>query len=222
MLQNTVGGGKPKMFFHFRETTGEFPMVAGQPAPATPEQQQALIDALQSDKTKRYKKLVEEVAVPRPGVLSLMDEALNDPSIAIGVCSASTKEAAQKTLQMTIGPDRISKLDVCILGDDVSEKKPSPLIYQTASSKIGVAPEKCVVIEDSMIGLQSAKGAGMKCIITYTDSTAKEDFYGGGADAKVPDLASAQVTLASIFDPIRKDGLEANLLEGKKDTPAVV
>ena len=41
-----------------------------------------------------------------------------------------------------------------------------------------------------MVGLRAAKGAGMKCIITYTSSTAGEDFYGEGADAKVPDLVA--------------------------------
>ena len=37
---------------------------------------------------------------------------------------------------------------------------------------------RCVVIEDSIVGLKAAKGAGMRCIITYTESTENEDFYG--------------------------------------------
>ena len=57
----------------------------------------------------------------------------------------------------------------------------------------------------------------MKCIITYTDGTQNEDFYGGGADAKMPTLGSKGVTLSSIFDPIREHGLDAQILEGKKD-----
>lgn len=217
ILQNTVGGGKPKMFFHFRETVKAFPMVAGKPAPVTPEEQQSLIDALQDDKTNRYKQLVEEEAVCRPGVLELMDEAFGDPSIAVGVCSASTKAAAQKTLSMTLGEERINKLDVCILGDDVSEKKPSPMIYNEAATRIGLPNDKCVVIEDSLVGLRAAKGAEMKCIITYTDSTATADFYGEGADAKVPDLGSRKVKLSSIFGPIKENGVDSAIMEGMKD-----
>lgn len=57
----------------------------------------------------------------------------------------------------------------------------------------------------------------MKCIITYTSSTEAEDFYGEGADAKVPDLGSRKVTLDSIFGPLRKEGLDAELLPGIKD-----
>lgn len=159
VLQNTVGGGKPKMFYHFRTTVGKFPMVGGEPAPGTEEEQQALVDALQAHKTQIYRDFIEEKAVPRPGVLELMDEALADPTIAVGVCSASTKEAVQKVLAVTLGEERISKLNVCILGDDVSEKKPSPMIYNVARERIDIDKERCVVVEDSMVGLRAAKAA---------------------------------------------------------------
>jgi HAD superfamily hydrolase (TIGR01509 family) len=159
VLQNTVGGGKPKMFFHFRNTTGQFPMVGGEPAPASPEAQKSLIDDLQAHKTNIYKEYIEENAIARPGVLELMDQALADPKIAVGVCSASTKEAVTKVLSVTLGDARTRKLDVCILGDDVSEKKPNPMIYNEARSRIGIAKERCVVVEDSMVGLRAAKAA---------------------------------------------------------------
>jgi len=146
-----------------------------------------------------------------------MDEALEDPKIAVGVCSASTKEAVTKVLDVVLGQDRRNRLDVCILGDDVKKLKPDPLIYVTAAQRLGLDPDRCVVIEDSMIGLRAAKSAGMKCLITYTKSTEREDFYGEGCDAKVPQLKSRGVTLASIFDPIKKHGLDADILVGLKD-----
>jgi HAD superfamily hydrolase (TIGR01509 family) len=159
ILQNTVGGGKPKMFHHFRTTVGKFPMVGDKPAPATPEEEQALVDALQAHKTQLYKDLVAEKAVPRPGVIELMDQAIADPRIAVGVCSASTKAAVTKVLDVTLGPARREKLNVCILGDDVSKLKPDPMIYNTAADTLNIDHRKCVVIEDSMVGLRAAKGA---------------------------------------------------------------
>jgi HAD superfamily hydrolase (TIGR01509 family) len=159
ILQNTVGGGKPKMFYHFRTTVGQFPKSAGKPAPETQEEQQALIDALQAHKTEIYRTYIEEKAVPRPGVIELMDEALNDPTIAVGVCSASTKEAVTKVLDVTLGTERRSRLNVCILGDDVERKKPDPQIYNTAAERIGIDKSRCVVVEDSMVGLRAAKAA---------------------------------------------------------------
>lgn len=203
------------MFYHFRNTTKAFPMAGTNPAPATLEEQQALIDALQDYKTNQFKMLLETEAKARPGVLELMDEALADPSIAVGVCSAATKAAAVKTLDITLGSERISRLDVCILGDDVSAKKPDPMIYNVACERLGIPVGRCVVIEDSLVGLRAAKGANMKCIITYTTSTADADFYGEGADAKVPDLGSRQVTLESIFGPLRQGHSE--ILVGMKD-----
>lgn len=216
-LQNTVGGGKPKMFYHFRNTTKSFPQVGGKPAPATVDEQQFLIDELQAFKTDHFKSLLETEAKARPGVLELMDEAFSDPTIAVGVCSAATKAAAVKTLDITLGQVRVSKLDVCILGDDVSAKKPDPLIYNTARERLGMAAEQCVVVEDSLVGLRAAVGANMKCIITYTSSTADQDFYREGAAAKVPDLGSRKVTLDTIFGPLRKHGKDADILTGIKD-----
>ena len=217
MLQNTVGGGKPKMHFHFRETMGgKYPSSKDMPSPPqTEEEQAALVDALQAHKTELYKQLVSENAEARPGVLSLMDEALNDPSIAVGVCSASTKAAVTKVLDVVLGQDRRERLDVCILGDDVSKLKPDPLIYTTAAERLGIDPSSCVVVEDSTIGLRAAKGAGMRCLITYTSSTEKEDFE--GADAKVPELGAKGVTLDMIFGPMREKGVDAEILAGVKD-----
>lgn len=217
ILQNTVGGGKPKMFWHFRNTAQAFPMAGQRPAPATLDEQEELIDAVQTWKTNRYKELLENEAKARPGVLELMDEALNDPTIAVGVCSAATKAAAVKTLDITLGADRVKRLDVCILGDDVSAKKPDPLIYHTAAQRLNMPVERCVVIEDSLVGLRAAKAANMKCLITYTSSTASADFYGEGADAKVPELAARGVNLESIFGPLRVNGPNAEILVGLKD-----
>ena len=218
VLQNTVGGGKNKMFFHFRNTTGTFPSSEdGRPGPTTPEDEQDLVDRLQARKTDLYKDMIAEKAKARPGVLELMDQALADENIRVGVCSASTKAAVTKVLDVTLGAERRQKLDVCILGDDVSKLKPDPLIYVTAAERLNIDPARCVVIEDSIVGLKAAKGAGMRCIITYTTSTENEDFYALGCDAKVPELGSAGVTLDMIFEPMRKGGPDAEILVGVKD-----
>lgn len=57
----------------------------------------------------------------------------------------------------------------------------------------------------------------MKCLITYTKSTEGEDFYGTGADAKVPELGKAGVTLDKIFGPLKEKGVDAEILVGIKD-----
>lgn len=49
-------------------------------------------------------------------------------------------------------------------GDCVDNGKPSPDIYLHTSRKLGVFSDRCIVIEDSVNGVKSAKSAGMYCI----------------------------------------------------------
>src|SRR3972149_9638798 len=53
---------------------------------------------------------------------------------------------------------------VVVSGESVEFGKPHPDIYLYTSKKLGVAPRECVVFEDSINGVKSAKSAGMTCI----------------------------------------------------------
>lgn len=214
ILQNTVGGGKPKMKWHFNKNG--WPSSRLGAAPSSPADQDRLVDELQDKKTEIYKRIVTEVAQARPGVLGLIDEVLDRTDIAAGICSAATKAGFDQVVNSIVGPERLARLDVVMAGDDVPRKKPDPIIYQLAAERVGLPPDRCVVIEDSLVGLRAAKGAGMRCIITYTESTKNEDFYGEGADAVVPDLS--RVTLKEIFGPLEKG--ERELLRGIRVEPA--
>jgi beta-phosphoglucomutase len=46
--------------------------------------------------------------------------------------------------------------------------KPHPATFLNAAQLLGVGIERCVVIEDSIPGVQAAKSAGMKCIAVLT------------------------------------------------------
>ncbi len=214
ILQNTVGGGKPKMKYYFNNEVKFWPVVDKFPV-STEEEQSALVDALQDAKVEAYKKIIETGAECRPGIKDLMDTALADPNIKVGICTAATKGGFYPLVEALLGRDRLDKLDVLIVGDDVEKKKPDPMIYNTARERLGLDATKCVVIEDSMVGLRAAKGAGMNCIITYTESTASADFYGEGADAKMLNVDG--VTLGEIFDPLLGGGGADVLLESRRD-----
>jgi len=214
-LQNTVGGGKPKMKYYFTNDAGGWPAAtkAGRPVPATEDERAALVDDLQDKKTEIYKKVVAEVASARPGVLELMDAAIAAPDIAVGICSAATKAGFEKVVDSVVGQERLARLDVVMAGDDVPLKKPDPMIYNLAREKLGLAPGQCVVVEDSLVGLRAAKAAGMHCLITYTASTEREDFYAEGAQAKMLNLGG--VALDDIFGPLRAGRPGAIALEAR-------
>ncbi|KAI3873970.1 hypothetical protein MKW98_001619 [Papaver atlanticum] len=142
-------------------------------------------------KTERYKEIIKSGTVePRPGVLRLMDEA-KTAGIKLAVCSAATKSSVILCLESLIGNDRFKGLDCFLAGDDVKQKKPDPSIYITAAKSLGVPAESCMVVEDSVIGLQAATGAGMPCVVSYTSSTSNQDFT--DAIAIYPDLSNVSL-----------------------------
>lgn len=51
-----------------------------------------------------------------------------------------------------------------VTGSDVRRLKPDPEIYLTCAQRLGVAPERCVVLEDSPVGCQAARAAGAHVI----------------------------------------------------------
>lgn len=59
---------------------------------------------------------------------------------------------------------------------DYERHKPHPEPYLKAAERLGVAPQRCLVIEDSERGLQAAVAAGMRCIAVPTELTAASDF----------------------------------------------
>ncbi|KAB1210198.1 hypothetical protein CJ030_MR6G024470 [Morella rubra] len=157
-LQNRIGGGKPKMRWYFGEHGWPSSTIFEKP-PEADEDRAKLIDTLQDWKTERYKEIIKSGSVePRPGVLRLMDEA-RAAGKKLAVCSAATKSSVILCLENLIGIDRFQSLDCFLAGDDVKEKKPDPSIYLTASKRLGVSPRDCLVVEDSIIGLQDFKDA---------------------------------------------------------------
>jgi HAD superfamily hydrolase (TIGR01509 family) len=48
---------------------------------------------------------------------------------------------------------------------EVGEGKPSPKVFLEAARRVEVPPERCLVIEDSLVGVQAAKAAGMACFV---------------------------------------------------------
>lgn len=95
---------------------------------------------------------------PRPGILRLLDQA-QSRGLKTAICSAATKSSVEFVCEKLLGQSRVARLDCFLAGDDVKEKKPSPLIYETAAQRMGIRDKRaCVVVEDSVIGLQVSEG----------------------------------------------------------------
>lgn len=54
---------------------------------------------------------------------------------------------------------------VVVSSDEVARGKPAPDVYLAAAERLGVAPERCLVVEDSYNGVRAARAAGMTVVL---------------------------------------------------------
>jgi HAD superfamily hydrolase (TIGR01509 family) len=77
----------------------------------------------------------------------------------------------------TTGMDRWFDESRVFSSQDVGRGKPAPDLFLYAAERMGVAPERCVVIEDSPLGVQAAVAAGMD-VYGFTAMTPAERLAG--------------------------------------------
>ena len=80
-----------------------------------------------------------------------------------------------------------------VTGDCVAHPKPAPDIFLEAARRLGVPPEGCVVLEDSLAGVRAARAAGMR-VIAVPEGTVSAEMT-AQADAVVSDLHAARALL---------------------------
>lgn len=171
-----TGGGKERMTKYFD--------TQGWPSTVKENDRKEFVVDLHKMKTGFFNEVVESGVVElRPGVMRLIDEAFAN-GVQVAVCSTSNVNAVTTIVKTLLG-ERYNKMQI-FAGDMVANKKPAPDVYLLASETLGIAPDRCWVVEDSGIGLASAKAAGMKCVVTKSIYTREEDF--SNADIVTEDL----------------------------------
>lgn len=70
--------------------------------------------------------------------------------------------------------------------EDAKEIKPNPEIYLRVMKELGVSAEECLVFEDSLIGIEAAKRAGMESVAVY-------DRYSDGEREQINALADYRI-----------------------------
>ena len=97
----------------------------------------------------------------------------------------SVRKAGIKTAMATSAPpgnvdlvmERLNlrgHFDVILDATDVTNGKPDPEIYLTVVKRLGFEKNRCVVFEDSLSGIQSALGAGLRVVGVTTTHTREE------------------------------------------------
>lgn len=111
----------------------------------------------------------------RPGVRRLFSE-LAVENISLAVASTCVKWAAIEVIRVALGESFLASLETICAGDDVDRMKPHPDVYLLAARKCRVAPEHCVVLEDTTHGVEAARRAGMACLATPSELARQDDF----------------------------------------------
>jgi beta-phosphoglucomutase len=94
------------------------------------------------------------------------------------IASSAPRANVEAVLEV-LGADAL--FDAIVCAEDVREGKPAPDVFLTAARRLGVSPDRCVVVEDAAAGIEAAKRAGMRSIGIRAASKA------------APDLAASEI-----------------------------
>ncbi|MEU2929683.1 HAD family hydrolase [Streptomyces sp. NPDC007251] len=96
---------------------------------------------------------------PVTGVAGVLEKLAAD---GVPYCVASSGSHARiRVGHRTTGLDRWFPEERIFSSEDVGRGKPAPDLFLYAAQRMGVAPERCLVVEDSPLGVQAAVAAGM-------------------------------------------------------------
>ena len=125
-------------------------------------------------------------------------QALHAAGFALAVASSAPPENVELTIQR-LGVRGC--LAAAVTGRDVSRGKPDPQVFLLAAARLGVPPERCVVVEDAPVGVAAAHAGGMKAVALLSTGRRREDF-----DAVEPELVVSSLrelspaTFAQLLD----------------------
>ena len=163
------------------------------------------IKAIHSKKQLFYQQILKEEIIPlRPGVGRLIKE-LAEHNISQWIVTTSGRKAIDALFVSSL-----AKYLYCFKGsityEDVLNHKPKPDAYLKALSMSKLSKNECIVIEDSEIGLMSAKAANLKCIITISPWKKVDRTNFESADCVVNNLGESFSNSKFIIGPASKEG----------------
>ena len=115
--------------------------------------------AMVEEKEALFRRLVVDLA-PTKGIEALLAQA-DELRIRTAIVTNAPRQNAEHTLAV-LGLAR--RFDVLILAGELERSKPDPLPYRTALAALAVAAADALAFEDSLPGIRSAVGAGIRTV----------------------------------------------------------
>jgi beta-phosphoglucomutase len=144
----------------------------------------AEIAQLSAEKERCYRDLVTREGIcPTPGIRFWLEQFCQ-AGIRQAVATSGCRANADLVLAMI---DAARYMKTIVSAGDVLRGKPEPDLFLKAAELLGIHPSRCLVIEDSVYGVQAAQKANMHCLALATTHTADQI---QGCDWVVPDMRS--------------------------------
>ena len=89
--------------------------------------------------------------------------------------ASSAPRANVEVMIEVVGIGRL--IDAFVSAEDVSRGKPDPDVFLAAASRLGVPPNRCIVVEDAAAGVEAARRAGMRCIGVNAGGALEADVF---------------------------------------------
>jgi HAD superfamily hydrolase (TIGR01509 family) len=111
---------------------------------------------------KRKERLYYEILPQLKAVPEVLEHIeAQHGQIPFAVVSGSTRESVTASLTSL---NILHKFDTLVCAGDYTRSKPDPEPFLMAAERLGVAPEACLVFEDTAMGIQAATSAGMASV----------------------------------------------------------
>ena len=146
------------------------------------------------------------LAIERAIVAALVERYASEPvplvagapaaaaAIAARVPVAIASSAHPSVIRAAVTAAGLASLFATIVSsDDVARGKPAPDVYLEAARRLGVAPARCLVIEDSRNGVLAGRAAGMRVVLVPNASVPPGPGVAETADAVLERLADLPV-----------------------------
>jgi beta-phosphoglucomutase len=134
------------------------PLLAGRQLPAEE------IERMSEWKERRYRELIADKLELMEGAKALLEDLKNN-GFLLAIGSSAPRANLDVVLECC---DIRDYFDACVTGEDVRNSKPAPDTFLKAAERLKLLPEHCVVIEDSVPGIQAGKAAGMAVVAITT------------------------------------------------------
>lgn len=168
------------------------------------------INEIHARKTKYFGDIIVSGTVElRPGIHRLM-HAARKLNIKLAIATTMSRPSLDALLPHLLGVDSYDMFSSIATGDRVAAKKPAPDIYELALSELNVPASRAIAIEDSAVGLEAARAAGLPTLIAPSSYTQGEDF--SGAALVVSDLGEREAPLEVLSEHVKIDPSDPPIL----------